>query len=112
MSKNLRIMRFFSEKIGKIGTFQINRMMETLQLPFKVNKYGYIMKQECIPVGCVPSAAVAVCWGGLPGGRCLPGGVSAWVVCMSAQRGVCPGGMGVCARGMSAPVNGMTDRQV
>ena len=23
-------------------------------------------KQECIPVGCVPSATVAVCQGGLP----------------------------------------------
>ena len=23
-------------------------------------------KQECIPVGCVPSAAVAICWGCLP----------------------------------------------
>ena len=30
------------------------------------------VKQECIPVGCVPSAAVAVCWGSL-----LPAGVSA-----------------------------------
>ena len=26
------------------------------------------MEQECIPVGCVPSAAVAVCW---MGGVCL-----------------------------------------
>ena len=32
-----------------------------------------IKKQECIPVGCVPSAAVAILWGGL----CLPGRVSA-----------------------------------
>ena len=38
------------------------------------------MLQECLPVGCVPSAAVAVCWWGclparvwLPRG-CLPGG--------------------------------------
>ena len=23
----------------------------------------YYTKKECIPVGCVPSAAVAVCWG-------------------------------------------------
>ena len=30
-----------------------------------------VKKQECIPVGCVPSAAVAVCLGG----GCLPGGV-------------------------------------
>ena len=27
----------------------------------------FIIKQECIPVGCVPPAAVAVCWG-----VCLP----------------------------------------
>ena len=27
--------------------------------------YGKIIhEQVCIPVGCVPSAAVAVCWGG------------------------------------------------
>ena len=39
-------------------------------------------KLECIPVGCVPSAAVAVCWGG----GCLPAkGVS--------DRGCLPGGM-------------------
>ena len=31
-----------------------------------------MIKQKCIPVGCVPSAAVAISWGG-----CLPGGVSA-----------------------------------
>ena len=32
------------------------------------------LKQECIPVGCVPSAAVAVCPGGSTRGG-LPGGV-------------------------------------
>ena len=37
------------------------------------------LQQECIPVGCVPSAAVAICWGvsarGVSaGGRSLPGG--------------------------------------
>ena len=38
-------------------------------------QYTKYFKQECIPVGCVPSAVVAVCWGGgLPGGGCLPGG--------------------------------------
>ena len=43
--------------------------------------YIYITKQKCIPVGCVPSAAVAICWGGVcPGGclakgGCLPRGV-------------------------------------
>ena len=36
----------------------------------------FINKQECIPVGCVPSAAVAVCPGGVPGprGKTGPGG--------------------------------------
>ena len=33
------------------------------------------MKQECIPVGCVTSAAVAVCWGVCaPSGVCCRGG--------------------------------------
>ena len=71
-------------------------------------------KQDCIPVGCVTSAAVAVSCG------CLPGGVS-------AQGGVCPGGVsaqgGVCLGCVSAqgcvsawggvcqtPLNRMTDR--
>ena len=42
-----------------------------------------INKQECIPVGCVPSATVAVCWGD---GGCLLWGVS-------ALGGVCSGGV-------------------
>ena len=40
-----------------------------------------LLQQESIPVGCVPSAAVAVCWGGgclsggsVRGGGCLPRG--------------------------------------
>ena len=34
--------------------------------------------EECIPVGCVPSAAVAICWRGVCQGGCLPReGVSA-----------------------------------
>ena len=44
-------------------------------------------KQECIPVGCVPSAAVAVNSGGLPGG-CLHRGVSAWWVCAQEVGGL------------------------
>ena len=28
-------------------------------------------KQECIPVGCVPPSAVAICWGSLP--QCMLG---------------------------------------
>ena len=52
-------------------------------------------EQECIPVGCVPSAAVAV-----PGGVCLPGGG-----CLPA-RGCLPGrggqGRVSACRGVSA----------
>ena len=69
-----------------------------------------IKKQECIPVGCGPSAAVTVCWGrGTGRGRrreegCLPRGLSVWQgVCpgecllrgVSAQGGVCPRGFGL-----------------
>ena len=49
-------------------------------------QYTKYSKQECIPVGCVPSAVVAVCWGGLPGGGCLPGGGG------YLPRGCLPGG--------------------
>ena len=57
-------------------------------------------KQECIPVGCVPSAAVAVGGGAgcLPGGVC-PGDVSAW-------GGVCPS---ACWDTHPPPVNRITD---
>ena len=83
-----------------------------------------ILKQECIPVGCVPPASVAVsergvcpggsawqgvssCQGGvcLPGGVYLPGGDCPGGLC---QGGVCPG-RGVCH---TPPVNRMTDRRV
>ena len=51
-------------------------------------------RQECIPVGCVPSAAVAFCWWGR---GCLPRGVSAGGVCLpkgvSAGGSVCLGGV-------------------
>ena len=63
--------------------------------------YPKILKQECIPVGCVPSAAVAVCWGG---------GVSAqWGVCL--EGGVCPGGClprGVSVRGCMPRAGGVS----
>ena len=51
-------------------------------------------KLECIPVGCVPSAAVAVCGGDVCPGECVSASVgparqvSAWGVCL----GICPGG--------------------
>ena len=63
--------------------------------------------QECIPVGCVPSTAVAICWG------VFAWGVSAcqgeWLLRgVSASQGVCPGrgfclpGTGVSSKGVSA----------
>ena len=73
----------------------------------------FTISQECIPVGCVPSATVAfsggVCLGGVCPGRCLPreGGVY--------PGGVCPRCLprGGCLRGgleYTPPVNRMTDR--
>ena len=75
-------------------------------------------KQECIPVGCVPSAAVAVSPGGsTPGGYLLWGvGCLLWGVSapggsalggMSAQGGggVCSGGC-LLPGGLSAPKGG------
>ena len=44
---------------------------------YYMQRWLLIFKQECIPVGCVPSAAMAVLEGCLPG-RCLPRGVSVW----------------------------------
>ena len=62
-------------------------------------------KQECIPVGCVTSAAVAICPGGclpkymlgcLPGGflpQCMVGYVCPWGCLPQCMVGyVCPGG--------------------
>ena len=70
-------------------------------LAFQFNSIQNLYEQECIPVGCVPSAAVAVSSEGVSclGGVCLPKGVSALDgVCLGevfAQRGVCLG-TGVC----------------
>ena len=84
-------------------------------------KYEIVIKQECIPVGCVPSAAVTVSGGGVVclGGVCL--GVSTQGVCLprregeevyqvggvSAQRGCMPRdvclGRGVCVGGFTPP---------
>ena len=58
----------------------------------------FIFRQECIPVGCIPPAAVAVSGGCLPGmgclrredGRCLPRGCLPRRVCLG---GVCPEGV-------------------
>ena len=56
------------------------------------------MKQECIPVGCVPSAAVAVPGGVCLGGVCLIGGV-----CLPR---------GVSAKGVADTLPGQNDRHV
>ena len=62
-------------------------------------------KQECIPVGCVPSATVAAGEGvvSAPGGVWETGGVCPMGVCPagggSAPGGICPGG------GVSAPMH-------
>ena len=57
-----------------------------------VKYYKIRRKQECIPVGCVLSAAVAISGRGcFPMGECLSGVVSARGV--SAQGGVCPEGV-------------------
>ena len=81
--------------------------MDIIVTNWRVHIY---LKQECIPVGCVPSTAVAV-WGVCP--KCMleyvcPSGGVCPSACwdMSAQGGVCPS---VCwdmsAQGMSAPVH-------
>ena len=56
-------------------------------------------QQECIPVGCVPFAAVAVSRGGVCSVGCLLMGVSASGGCLLME-GVCSGG--VCSWGVSA----------
>ena len=66
-------------------------------------------KQECIPVGCVPSATVAVCYGGVPapwGGCLIPRGVPAPVLGVSGPVG---GGIPACteADGKNGPREGM-----
>ena len=43
----------------------------TTKMQFFLTKINHSLKKECIPVGCIPSTAVAVS-GCLPGG-CLPG---------------------------------------
>ena len=78
-----------------------NQHLSQISLQFYSNSPHYqtaYPKQECIPVGCVPSAAVAVCGERgvmgcvCPGGVCLvgvsAGGCLPWGVCPG---GVCPG---------------------
>ena len=72
-----------------------------------LHRYVLTLKQECIPVGCVLSAAVAIWW---VGWWCLPGGwggdvcvyVSAWEGVYVSAWGVYVSVWGVSARGVSA----------
>ena len=111
--------------------FKCNNVLqaETLEL-FLLNLLlifvQHLCEQECIPVGCVLSAAVAI--GGVSApvhaGICLPRGVSAPVhagICLSrgvsapVHAGLClPGGVcpSTCLDTHLPPVNRMTDRQV
>ena len=61
-------------------------------------------KQESIQVGCVPSAAAAVCWGASgPGGSCSRGDVCSGERCLLLEGGCSPastGGGGVPAQGL------------
>ena len=82
----------------------------------RVQHIDNIYQQECIPVGCVPSAAVAVSRGGVGGvtgprgvylapGGSAPGGLYLVPGGVLALGGVCsrgcllPGGVGVCSSG-------------
>ena len=58
-------------------------------------------QQECIPVGCVPSATVAVCWGVPAQEGSAPGG------CLLLERG---GGIPACTEADPHHVDRMTDR--
>ena len=67
-------MSLFLVKHGNVLKNQLSTKFSVLRPDQNISR-----KQECIPVGCVPSAAVAVSWGG----RCLPRqGVSAQGGCM------------------------------
>ena len=68
------------------------------------NKFLFYLKQECIPVGCVPSAVAAISGGGCASGELvLPGGCASWEVCFWG------GGIPACTE-VDPPVNRMTDR--
>ena len=90
------------ELLFQVEIFQFLLHFETLYLCQMINK------QESIPVGCVPSAAVAagggrVCFPGgcasrgcASGGMCFPGGCASWEVCFR-------GGVSQHALGRQAP---------
>ena len=84
---------------------------------WNLQPFATMRKAECIPVGCVPSAAVAISRGGVCSGGCLllgVGSVCSWGVSAPGGCllwGVCSGGCllwgvsalgGVCSWGVSA----------
>ena len=84
----------FSYTLGRFSF--ISSSMHLLTSVFPRNIVFTSLKQECIPVGCVPSTALAVCWGG---GGCLPfWGISAW------------GCIPACTEADTPPVDRITDR--
>ena len=90
-----------SKTSSKLIVFAVQMRPAKIMHVEHVPLYVHIGQQECIPVGCVPFAAMAVYWGSLlPGGSAHGGGVS-------AHRGSAPGGDlllgGVCSGGVSAP---------
>ena len=83
--------------ISDLSRVKINQLIKTNSKSVHFEHFINISVQECFPVGCVPSAAVAVYWGGGVGwGVCLQG-VSACRGCLprgvSAWRGVCLDGV-------------------
>ena len=71
----------------------------------KLTSEYIFQKQEYIPVGCVPSAAVAV----FPGGVCSGGG-GVWPAGCLLRGGICPEGcVSQHALGQTPPMDKMTD---
>ena len=96
---NWKLILKFKQKCSEHGKiFQIADLLEYCD---KITCEIAFLKQECIPVGCLPAASrpyAGVCFGGvsawsggclLPGGWCLPG-LGGW--CLPGPGGCLPGG--------------------
>ena len=99
------------------NNFHILSSLKGIEFILLINQTTKILQQECIPVECVPSAAVAfsrgrvVCLGGVCPRGCLPRGCLPKGV--SASGGAC---LGECLlremsaqRGCTPPMDRMTD---
>ena len=71
----------------------------------------HLLKQACIPVGCVPSVAVAVSWGG---GVCLGVSAEEWGVCpgVGPRNGVSTQERCLSQGGLPHPPRGENDRRL